>query len=360
MGLEKLHPFDSRKYEKIYNALIKSQRVSAKQFIQPTECKENTLKLVHPDSYLKTLEDSAVVARLVEVPPVSMLHYSIVQRYLLSPMRYATQGSLIAAEKAYLEYGWSMNLSGGYHHASAEKGGGFCIYADISLNVVNLINKYGHDGTHRQQNTDKEPLERIMILDLDAHQGNGYETDKVDQIFASTGADVFIADFYNERIYPHADSAKKGIDLNMTFNSHVQDDDYLDELQENLPKALDEFKPQLLIYNAGTDILIGDRLGCMDISQDGVVKRDYIVFDECFKRKIPIVMLLSGGYQESNAGVIAASILNLDDKFQLFASPNKLRADDVDDANLNDDQIVDDEKYEEEAQEKVEDGKEIK
>ena len=107
MKLESLHPFDSRKYEKIHKGLIKSERLKSSQFIEPTECTQDTLELVHPKSYLKTLEDSEIVARMVEVPPVGYLHNYLVQKYLLTPMRFATQGSLIAAEKAYLEYGYN-------------------------------------------------------------------------------------------------------------------------------------------------------------------------------------------------------------------------------------------------------------
>merc|ERR1712129_251005 len=100
----------------------------------------------------------------------------------------------------------------------------------------------------------------------------------------------------NKHIYPYdmqSMRAVQSIDLYATFKSHVKDKEYLDKLRNTFPKALDEFKPQIVIYNAGTDILIGDSLGQMDISKDGVVERDYIVFDECFKRNIPVVMLLS-------------------------------------------------------------------
>eukprot|EP01083_Nonionella_stella_P008337 23973_1 len=318
MKLESLHPFDSRKYEKIYNGLIKSTRIKSKQFIEPSEpCDHATLELVHPPSYLNTLNDSSVVAQLVEVPPVSFLPNALVQTYLLSPMRLATKGSLIAAEKAYSQFGWSINLSGGYHHASATHGGGFCIYSDISLMIVHLTKKYG------------DTLHKIMILDLDAHQGNGHENDKANDIFKQCGADVFTVDFYNNGIYPHDTHAKRGIDVDVPLRHHTKDKEYMRKLKETLPKCLDEFEPQLVIYNAGTDILKGDPLGALDISEQGVIERDSIVFHECFERNIAIVMLLSGGYQQCNADVITKSILNLDDMFGLFEHPNKLSLNDL-------------------------------
>ena len=94
------------------------------------------------------------------------------------------QASILAAEKALCEYGWSINLSGGYHHASARKGGGFCIYADISLIIVNLMKKYSNK------------LKKIMILDLDAHQGNGHGNDKANNIYSKCGANVYTVDFW--------------------------------------------------------------------------------------------------------------------------------------------------------------------
>ncbi|ETO30548.1 histone deacetylase [Reticulomyxa filosa] len=266
--------------------------------------------MLHPTRYLSKLTDSSAVAKFMEMSTLSYLPSSWIDNSLLRPMRYAVQGSLLASEKA-IEYGWSINLSGGYHHASAEAGGGFCVYGDISLIVLRLQTKYSQ-------------LRKVMIIDLDAHQGNGYERDKHDGLFNKKCKDmkVFIFDMYNQYIYPRDYESRRAIDYNGELSHHCSTDTFLKQLRQNLAPKIDHFQPEFVIYNAGTDCLEHDPLGNLDISEEGVIERDQIVFDECLKRNIPITMLLSGGYQKNNAAVITRSLLNLNKKFKLFSQPN--------------------------------------
>lgn len=210
-------------------------------------------------------------------------------------MRYQTFGSILAARCA-LEgscgTGWAINLGGGFHHCSADDGGGFCPYADITL-IVRMLQSSG------------KGIERIMIVDLDAHQGNGYARDLIDD------SGVFIMDMYNYRIYPRDHEAKLAIKRAVELKPHVGDEEYLRKLRTNLALSFDEFRPNFLIYNAGTDVLKGDPLGILDITGQGVIERDEIVFEMARDRGVPLVMLLSGGYLRSSARVIADSILNL-------------------------------------------------
>lgn len=148
---------------------------------------------------------------------------------------------------------------------------------------------------------------------MDAHQGNGHERD------LANDPDKFILDMYNKEIYPHDTPAKRAIDLAVEVRSGIDDAEYMQRLQAALRDALSRFRPDLIIYNAGTDCLDGDPLGCMCVSEQGVIDRDEAVFAMALQQSIPIVMLLSGGYQKSNAEVIAKSIRNLDAKFGLFA-----------------------------------------
>eukprot|EP00455_Lapot_gusevi_P047795 TRINITY_DN651_c0_g1_i11.p1 TRINITY_DN651_c0_g1~~TRINITY_DN651_c0_g1_i11.p1 ORF type:complete len:134 (-),score=9.14 TRINITY_DN651_c0_g1_i11:161-562(-) len=108
------------------------------------------------------------------------------------------------------------------------------------------------------------------------------------------------------------------IDVNLKFRAGVTDKTYLSTLRERLPTVIDATQPQLIVYNAGTDCLIGDPLGVMDISAEGIVARDELVMELALTRRIPILYLLSGGYQKSNARVIADSIKNLNQKFHLI------------------------------------------
>jgi len=130
-----------------------------------------------------------------------------------------------------------------------------------------------------------------MIIDLDAHQGNGHERD-----YLGDSANTFILDFYNHGIYPRDHEAKPSISFSRDVNSRTRDSDYLSELKEIVAKSLESFKPEFVCYNAGTDCLEGDPLGNMNLSAETVIKRDEIVFRECLRRGVPVMMVLSGGY----------------------------------------------------------------
>lgn len=105
-------------------------------------------------------------------------------------------------------------------------------------------------------------------------------------------------------------------DLSVTYSD--SDEVYLRKVGGSLERSINQFRPEFLIYNAGTDCLINDPLGCLGISSQGIIDRDELVFEHCLRQKIPVVMLMSGGYQQSNAQIIADSIENLLTKFNLL------------------------------------------
>ena len=155
---------------------------------------------------------------------------------------------------------------------------------------------------------------RFMIIDLDAHQGNGHERDHMDK------EKYYIFDVYNHCIFPGDRYAKTSIDMDVDASRCPSDRPYLQMLAQKLPEAFDAFQPDFVAYNAGTDCMAEDPLGAMNISANGIIKRDELVFQECLTRKVPVVMVLSGGYQYNNAPCIADSITNLISKFNLMAS----------------------------------------
>lgn len=161
-------------------------------------------------------------------------------------MRYQTGGSILASKLA-LQNGWSINLGGGFHHCSSSNGGGFCAYADISLIIHKLV-------------VEERQLDKVMIVDLDAHQGNGHARDFLNN------KNVFIFDMYNAFIYPRDHAAKNGIDMAVELKPHTNDETYLAKLRKFLDLSLTKFQPEMIVYNAGTDILLGDPLGMLDIT----------------------------------------------------------------------------------------------
>ncbi|KAE8678714.1 Histone deacetylase 11 [Hibiscus syriacus] len=203
------------------------------------------------------------VAKITEVPPVAMLPNWLVQMKVLYPFRKQVGGTVLAAKFAK-ERGWAINVGGGFHHCSGGRG--------------------------------------------DAHQGNGHEMD------FGNDEHVYILDMYNPQIYPFDMTARNYIDLKVEVVTGTTTDEYLKQLDKALAVAWSNFAPELIIYNAGTDILDGDPLGGLKVSPDGVVQRDEKVFRFARERNIPIVMVTSGGYMKTSARVIANSIINLSKK----------------------------------------------
>ncbi len=296
-GLEKLHPFDAAKYGKVYKYLLKNTKLKKSHFLIPKIIKERDLLKIHSKKYLNSLKSSSNISKIAEIGILSYLPLTFLKNNILLPMKYATGGTVLGAKKA-LQEGWSINLSGGYHHAKSTSGSGFCFFADIPLAVVNILEK------HKDY--------KILIVDLDAHQGNGLEASLKDY------KNSYILDMYNKDIYPKDDKEKKYIDYHYPLNSYVGDEEYINLLKIGLEKALLEVKPDLIIYNAGTDIYEKDPLGNLFISKKGIKKRDEIVFEKALKRKIPILMVLSGGYTKESYQIIGESIKNILEKFKLL------------------------------------------
>ncbi|XP_044464634.1 histone deacetylase 2-like isoform X3 [Mangifera indica] len=293
MFLPPRHPFDSSKWGRICQFLNLAGVLDKSRIVEPVEASKEDLLVVHTESYLDSLKSSLKVATIMEVPPVALVPNFLVQKNVLYRFRKQVGGTILAGKLAR-ERGWAINIGGGFHHCSSNNGGGFCAYADISLCIHYTFVKSN--------------ISRVMIIDLDAHQGNGHEKD-----FSNDGR-VYILDMYNPGIYPFDYEARRYIDQKVEVMTGTTTDEYLNKLDDALEVAGRMFDPELVIYNAGTDILDGDPLGRLKISPEGIANRDEKVFRFARSRNIPVVMLTSGGYMKSSARVIADSIANLSRK----------------------------------------------
>ncbi|KAJ8751585.1 hypothetical protein K2173_016832 [Erythroxylum novogranatense] len=274
LGMEKMHPFDSAKWGRVCQFLIIGGGLAKDGIVEPREASKEDLLVVHTELYLKSLRNSANVARIIEVPPVAVFPNCLLQQKVLSPFRKQVGGTILAAKLAK-HRSWAINIGGGFHHCSREKGGGFCAYADISLCIHYAFVLLD--------------ISSVMIIDLDAHQGNGHEMD------FSNDDRVYILDMYNPDIYPFDFEARRYINHRVEVVSGTTTEQYLAKLNTALNEVAEtpNFKPQLVIYNAGTDILDGDPLGRLKVSPCGVINRDEMVFQFAHERNIPIVMLTS-------------------------------------------------------------------
>jgi histone deacetylase 11 len=299
-GIERLHPFDSKKYGRAWQAIgqeLQHLRDRALVEVQrPVSVAD--LAAVHDPAYLEQLQKPQILAKALELPIVEKVPAAAVQWAILRPMRWAVAGSLIAAREA-LTAGVAVNLSGGYHHAKPDHGEGFCVFNDIAY----LIHCLRFEGQ-------LEPDDRVAYIDLDAHQGNGvchhFRTDRR----------VFVYDAFNRDIYPSYDIvARERVNCPVPLPAGCSGAEYLRLLKSSLPGFLDSVprngRVGLAIYNAGTDVFEGDTLGAMKLGVADVLERDLYVIDQLRARNIPVLMLLSGGYSHESHRLVANTVVEL-------------------------------------------------
>jgi histone deacetylase 11 len=283
-GLERLHPFDGRKYRRIPDWLIRQGLRRPRDFTTPRPCTPADLLRIHTREYLRSLRDRRVLARILEVPLVGSLPAWLVNWRVLRPMRWATGGTVLACRLA-LEKGLAINLGGGYHHAGPGCGGGFCAYADVPL-ALRTLEEEGR-------------LHSALVVDTDAHQGNG----TADAIRPWPWAHLL--DLFEEDIFPWP---KVDEDMPVPLPSRTNGAEYLDALREHLPHSLDRCRPDLVVYNAGSDVLGSDPLAMLNLTVAEMAERDLFVVTEVRDRGVPLAMVLSGGYGPSSWAAHARSI----------------------------------------------------
>jgi histone deacetylase 11 len=297
LGLERLHPFDSRKYSRAFGLLQKRLGDQLQQRLAAPSCEvgQEELRTVHTGAYLhRRLRRRRYLARALELPLLQLMPVKLTDRRVLCPMRWATRGTVDAA-RAALEQRLAINLAGGYHHASRDRGEGFCIYADVPV-AVSLLRREGL----------LSPEDRLAYVDLDAHQGNG-----VERLFAADPT-ISIFDLYNRDIYPQDARARQRIDRDLPLPAGTSGEAYLEILRRELPPFLDQCcdqgPPRLTFYIAGSDVYRGDALGGLRLSAGQVLERDLLVAAELQRRELPWVMLLAGGYSEKSHRLVADSV----------------------------------------------------
>lgn len=301
-GIERLHPFDSRKYGRAWRELLLLRRelIQGAWLRVDRPANDRELLLAHTSAYLSEIRHSAKIANAIEITQLRRLPSWVLRWAVSRPMRWATRGTVLAL-RAALNEGVAINLGGGFHHAKPDRGEGFCLYSDIAI-AVRELRTTGEIQLNR----------RIAYVDLDAHQGNGvchqFREDR----------NVFIFDMYNSTIYPWYDvEVRRRIDCNLPLARNCTGEEYLRLLTKNLPGFLDSVSGQGLpvgIYNAGTDVVIDDPLGQMSLTPNQILDRDLFVVDEFRRRGIPVVYLTSGGYTRRSYSLIANSVVAILDQ----------------------------------------------
>lgn len=239
--------------------------------LEAPRASDGELALVHTPAYIDAIASGAIgTAALREIGfPWSE---AMVERSRRSA------GATVAAVRAAMTEGVAANMAGGTHHASAEKGGGFCVFNDAA--VAARVAQAEWSRYHR------EPL-LVAVIDLDVHQGNGTAS-----IFAGDPS-VFSLSIHGERNFPFR---KVDGDLDVALPDGCGDVDYLHALEGALDELAHRFVPGLVVYLAGADPFERDRLGRLKLTYDGLEARDRRVFDWCFQRHVPLAFAMAGGY----------------------------------------------------------------
>ncbi len=270
------HRFPMMKYELLPQQLIYEGTCTKSNFFEPEIPNDKHIVAVHDPEYFYDLLNmmiSAKMSRKIGFP---------ISEDLVERERIIADGTLKACDFA-LQYGISMNIAGGTHHAYSDHGEAFCMLNDQAIGAKYLLNK----GLAK----------KILIVDLDVHQGNGTA-----EIFQNDPS-VFTFSMHGEGNYPFK---KEQSDSDIPLPKGTDDKTYLSILKEHLPKLIDTVQPDFIFYLSGVDVLESDKLGTLSLTLNGCKKRDEYVLDTCRKLKIPVQCSMGGGYSKDIKIIVEA------------------------------------------------------
>lgn len=270
------HRFPMLKYELIPKQLLYEGIITTENLFEPTLCSEENILLTHDVEYwrrMKNLELTEREMRKVGFP----LSAQLVEREIT-----IMQGTIDCALFA-LQYGCAMNVAGGTHHAFTNKGEGFCLLNDMAIAANYLLKN--------------KLAKRILIIDLDVHQGNGTA-----QIFQNN-KNVFTLSMHGKNNYPFH---KEISDLDIELPDGINDENYLALLYNNLPAVIKKHQPDFIFYLCGVDILATDKFGKLNVTTEGCKQRDIFVFEQCKANKVPVACAMGGGYSPKIADIVNA------------------------------------------------------
>lgn len=267
-----VHVFATDKYRRVKERLLAEGLASPGDFVEPPEVDPADIRLVHTDQYVDDMLNLRWTPRTVrsELP----LTEEIVGGYLLHA------SGTIAACRLALEGRVALHIGGGFHHAFADHGEGFCYVNDIAVGILKMLAE--------------ERIRRAAVVDCDLHQGNGTA-----RIFQDDTR-VYTFSIHQERLYP----VKQRSNLDIGLDDETGDDVYLEKLRQALPGVLEGSRPEMVVYVAGADPYHDDQLGTLRLTKRGLALRDRVVLDACSRRGVPVAVVLAGGYAHDTADTV--------------------------------------------------------
>ncbi len=270
------HRFPMEKYELLPQQLIYEGTCTGENFFEPEVLNDKYILAVHDAEYyydFLNLKLTQKELRRTGFP----LSRSLVERERL------IAGGTVQAALYALEHGVAMNIAGGTHHAYSDRGEGFCMLNDQAIAAQYLL--------------DQGLATKILIVDLDVHQGNGTA-----EIFENNPS-VFTFSMHGEKNYPFH---KEKSDLDIGLPNGTDDEAYLAKLKEILPNLLEKVKPDFVFYLSGVDVLATDKLGKLDLTIEGCKNRDRLVLQTLKSKNIPVQISMGGGYSKEIKHIVEA------------------------------------------------------
>ena len=265
------------KYSLLPEQLFYEGTLSESNILSPEMLSEERILRTHSADYWQQLKDLTLPGKAQR-----KIGFPLSQQ-LIDRERTICQGTVDLAEHALLNKSAGLNIAGGTHHAYYDRGEGFCILNDIVIGAHHLIDFHG--------------LDRILVIDLDVHQGNGTA------VLAQGDDRIFTFSMHGAKNYPYH---KEASDWDIALDDFTGDEVYLEALEKALATLFETFSPQFVFFQSGVDVLEGDKLGRMGLSIGGCKRRDALVFEHCKRAEIPVVAVMGGGYSPEIRTIIEA------------------------------------------------------
>ncbi len=265
------HTFDIFKYKRIRDLLISEKLLKPKNSLYPNPCDFSEIKKVHTAAYISKIQDPIYVNQALKIEINTIWDNSVLEYFMA-----VCGGTIHAALKAIKLKKPVFNLGGGFHHAQPDKAEGFCLLNDTAIAIKKI-----------KETTD---IDKILIVDLDYHQGNG------NAIIFKNEPDVFTFSIHADKWAGETSVSN----LDILIESDISDEKYMHLIQENLDSIIEQFRPQLIFYIAGSDPYIYDELADMRISRKMMLKRNMFVLMSAQRLSIPIIILPGGGYGQKS------------------------------------------------------------
>ncbi|OGO27532.1 MAG: deacetylase [Chloroflexi bacterium RBG_16_54_18] len=281
LPLPEYHRFPASKYSLLLDRLNENGLAHQYVLIPSVPTSDEHLLTVHTSDYL----DRMVGGRMTEK---EMRRIGFPWSAALVDRSRRSVGGTIAACRTALVEGSAANLGGGTHHAYLDHGEGYCVFNDVAVAARVLHNE--------------KRLERIIILDCDVHQGNGTAA-----IF-SNDPGVFTFSIHGSKNFPFH---KHAGDLDIALSDGCDDATYLDSLESGVRDSIARINAELAIYIAGADPFIGDRLGRLAMTKGGLAERDRLIFSHCSRQRIPVAVVMGGGYAREVRDIVDINMQTL-------------------------------------------------